>query len=206
MAFVIFVTHPEVTIDPAVPVPEWSLSALGVKRMRLFCDHPFVRNITQIFSSGEKKARDGADMLSRHLGLIHNVDPGLAENDRSATGYLPKAEFVEVAKMFFKYPCRSISGWERAIDAQRRMVTTVHNIVAGSPGQNIALISHGGVGTLLMCHLRHHPISLSLKPPAPEGGCYFALDATTFRLIHDWLEFENDSPLSDASGDWGAVR
>ena len=34
MGSVFFITHPEVVIDPAVPVPRWHLSDRGIARMR----------------------------------------------------------------------------------------------------------------------------------------------------------------------------
>ena len=33
MATVYFVTHPEVVVDPQIPVPDWGLSPVGWKRI-----------------------------------------------------------------------------------------------------------------------------------------------------------------------------
>ena len=38
MASLIFITHPEVVIDPARPVPEWPLNATGRARMERFSE------------------------------------------------------------------------------------------------------------------------------------------------------------------------
>ncbi len=38
MAQILFVTHPEVVIDPAVPVPRWPLSAKGRARMEALAE------------------------------------------------------------------------------------------------------------------------------------------------------------------------
>ena len=43
--------------------------------------------------------------------------PGIGENDRSATGFVPAEEFEALADTFFADPHTSIRGWERAIDA-----------------------------------------------------------------------------------------
>lgn len=194
MTFVAFITHPDVTIDPALPIPDWELSPRGLERMALFCNHAFVARITQVFSSGERKARDGADMLAQRLGLTPQIDLDLGENDRSATGYLPKAEFVEMARQFFAQPEKSVRGWERAVDAQHRIANALRRIVDCHPGDNIAIVSHGGVGTLLMCHLLNQPISLSFAPKIPEGGGYFILDADRFELVHGWLDIGQVDP------------
>ena len=60
--------------------------------------------------------------MADRLGLTPIVIDGLGENDRSSTGYLPKAEFEAVADAFFARPEESVRGWERAVDAQRRIV------------------------------------------------------------------------------------
>ena len=52
------------------------------------------------------------------------------ENDRSATGFLEPSEFERVADEFFARPTVSIGGWERAIDAQKRIVGEVEAVWA----------------------------------------------------------------------------
>src|SRR5262249_3840496 len=93
MKTVYFITHPEVVIDPSVPVPQWPLSAQGLARMRLLLRQPWVAQITAVYCSTEQKAVDGATVLAAHLGLPVSPVADLSENDRSATGYLPAPEF-----------------------------------------------------------------------------------------------------------------
>lgn len=129
----------------------------------------------------------GAEILAMHLSLPVTALAELGENDRSATGYLPKVEFEAVADLFFAYPERSIRGWERAVDAQRRIVGAVERVLAASPdGGDIAIVAHGGVGTLLLCHLRGDAIGRQHDQPANNGGNYFAFDAVTGRPLHGW--------------------
>src|SRR5690348_8917354 len=82
-----FLYHPpDVWIDPKVPVPEWPLDERGRARMRAMATHRWVRGIRSIFCSGERKARDGAQILTDELGLGgYSVVDDLAENDRTAT-------------------------------------------------------------------------------------------------------------------------
>ena len=35
-----FITHPEVMIDPSVPVPDWPLAPEGIRRMSLALEQP----------------------------------------------------------------------------------------------------------------------------------------------------------------------
>ena len=186
MPIVYFITHPDVTIDPAEPVPDWPLSRRGRARMTRALALPWVAGIGSIWCSTERKARDGADILAAHLNLPVTALAALGENDRSATGYLPRAEFEAVADQFFANPDQSIRGWETAVAAQRRIVAAIGPICATSCSGGIALVSHGGVGTLLLCHLRGDPIGRAHDQPANNGGNFFAFDAATRRLHHGW--------------------
>lgn len=118
MAIAYFITHPDVAIDPSVPVPYWQLSPEGIRRMVRLLDQGWVRDVRTVFTSAERKALDAARILAGHLSLEPVVIADLGENDRSATGFLPKAEFEIVADEFFAHPDASVRGWERAIDAQ----------------------------------------------------------------------------------------
>jgi hypothetical protein len=42
----VFVTHPDVAIDPAVPVPRWPLSPRGRERMNVGLRQPWVHEVT----------------------------------------------------------------------------------------------------------------------------------------------------------------
>jgi broad specificity phosphatase PhoE len=186
-----FITHPDVTIDPAVPVPDWPLSPRGRDRMARIPTFPWAREIRVLRCSTERKAVDGAVILSNALELPFRRLKGLRENDRSATGYLPKAEFEAVADRFFAEPTNSVRGWERAVDARRRIVAAVKRVAASAPGEGpIAIVSHGGVGALLLCHLMHRHISREQDQPGNNGGNYFAFDASTWNLHHGWRSID----------------
>ncbi len=183
-----FITHPDVLIDPAVPVPDWKLAPVGRARMVHALTLPWMAGVRGIWCSRERKARDAASILAGHLSLSVAELAGLGENDRSATGYLSRNEFETVADEFFARPDHSVRGWERAADAQRRIVAAVDHVLAASAGcgGDIAIISHGGVGTLLLCHLRGDAISRAHDQPPNNGGNYFAFDVAARRPRHGW--------------------
>ena len=162
MPTVYLITHPDVSIDPAVPVPDWPLSPRGRERMARALALPWIAGIGAIWCSMERKARDGADILAAHLNLSVTALATLGENDRSSTGYLPRAEFEAVADRFFAHPDRGVRGWETASDAQRHIVAAIAHVCDAAAGRgDIAIVSHGGVGTLLLCHLRGDAIGRS---------------------------------------------
>ena len=183
-----FITHPNVVVSRDVPVPRWPLSELGLKRMRAGLAQPWVREISSIYCSTEQKAIDGARILADHLGLSFAEIEDLGENDRSATGFLPPDEFERVADQFFASPTVSVRGWERAVDAQARIVKAVERISGNESSKRaIAIVSHGAVGTLLYCHLAGVPIERRWDQPANGGGNYFCFTLSP-RAAHSWWQ------------------
>lgn len=182
-----FITHPNVSIDPAVPVAAWPLSPRGRDRMRACCALPWVAALTALYASAERKALDGAGILSDATGLAVRVRGDLGENDRSATGYLPPAEFEATADRFFAEPQTAVRGWARAVDEQRRIVAAIDAVLAEAPGKGgIAVVSHGAVGALLLAHLLGEPISRRFDQPGNGGGNVFAFDAGSRAVLHGW--------------------
>ena len=165
MATLFFITHPEVVVSPETPVRRWHLSPQGIDRMRRFSALPLLSGVAAVWSSTETKAIEAAGILAASRGLGVHVCEALGENDRSATGFLPPAEFEQVADAFFAAPQESVRGWERAIDAQARVRRAVEAIIAGHAGGDIAIVAHGAVGTLLFCALSGQPISRAFDQP-----------------------------------------
>lgn len=165
MSYLYFITHPEVVVDAETPVERWHLSASGIARMRTFARQPALSGVRAIWSSTETKAIEAAGILAAALGLGVSVSRALGENDRSATGFLPPAEFEQVAHAFFAEPAASVRRWERAIDAQTRVHDAVSQIVSEHDGGDLAIVAHGAVGTLLFCALAGKPIARTFDQP-----------------------------------------
>ena len=186
MPAVFFITHPDVAIDPRISVADWPLNVRGRARMQAMAACPWARGMRHIFSSGERKARDAAQILADGLGLHgYSVVDGLDENDRSTTGYLAQQEFEATVDAFFAQPQTSVRGWEPAADAQARIVHAVEQVISqASDDGDVAIIGHGGTGTLLYCHLAGVSISRRHEQPATNGGNWFAFDAVSRKLLH----------------------
>jgi broad specificity phosphatase PhoE len=179
------ITHPEVVVDPTVPVPRWHLSDRGIARMRAFAASPLLGLVSAIWSSGETKAIEAAGILAGGLLLPVRIDADLHENDRSATGFLPPPEFERTADAFFANPTESVRGWERAADAQARIVQAVARVIAASPQGDVAIVAHGGVGALLLCSLLQVPISRAYDQRAQ--GNFLSFDIGSRRVIDRWI-------------------
>ncbi|WP_439530359.1 histidine phosphatase family protein [Pannonibacter sp.] len=175
MTYCVYLTHPEVQIDPAVPVPDWGLSDVGRERAKRAPLLDWASGIRHVISSGERKAIETAELFAAAFGLKVGIVEATHENDRSATGFLPPPEFQEVANAFFAAPEQSIRGWERAVDAQTRIVTAVRSTLAQlPPGEPVLFSGHGGVGTLLKCHLLGVPIAR--LHDQSSGGNWYVFD------------------------------
>lgn len=181
----IFITHPEVEIDPAVPVPRWRLSDLGVARMRRFVASAAVEQVEAVWASTETKAIEAAGLLAARHGLPVQVRPDLGENDRSATGFVPPQEFERLADAFFARPQDSVRGWETAAAAQARIVAATTDILQAHQGAgDVAIVAHGGVGTLLLCHLKGVPIARTHDQP--RQGCWWRHDPAGGATPEGW--------------------
>ena len=134
---------------------------------------------------------DGGRNLAGHLALPITVIEELGENDRSPTGYLPQKEFEALVDEFFARPQERVHGWERAADAQRRIVSAIDQLLAPSPTEgDIAIIAHGGVGALLLCHQMGVPISGAQGQKDGGGGNVFSFDPTNRSLLSGWRRIE----------------
>jgi broad specificity phosphatase PhoE len=184
----LFITHPAVVIDPAVAVPRWHLSEAGIAQMRAGLATGAYDGVTGIVASTEAKAIEAAGLLAARLGLPVAVDTRLDENDRSATGYLPHDQFQRMADAFFATPNESVRGWERAIDAQVRAVAGIEAALSTLQSGDLAIVAHGGVGTLAYCHFAGLPITRSHDQPAQ--GHVWRMAMATRSIVHGWRPIE----------------
>ncbi len=188
-----YLTHPQVKIEPAVPVPSWGLSDVGRTRTEALANAGWLSETTQIISSGERKAIETAAIIAGELKVTVEVLDAMHENDRSTTGFLAPDEFETVADQFFAHPLASIRGWERAIDAQLRIVREVERVLARNRSGDVLFVGHGAVGTLLFCHYSGFAIDRAYDQPA-GGGHYFTLVKDRRRVLHPWRRMEDMPP------------
>lgn len=183
MTILRYVAHAEVSIEPELPVPRWGLSQQGRERVTAMLEQPWLATVGAVVSSAETKAMQTATILAKRVGLPLEIRPESGETDRSATGYVPHDRHERLAAEFFAKPAASAAGWERAIDAQLRVVEALDELLDDRSTDTI-VVGHGGVGTLLYCHLTGQAISGDL---APSGqGFYWAFDRGNRQAIHHW--------------------
>ena len=150
-------------------------------------------------------ALSGTPVALASLGLTVEVSKALHENDRSATGFLAPEQFEAAANQFFAEPEASVQGWERAVDAQTRIVAAVEAVMAapargsalagGTLEGSTLLVGHGGVGTLLYCHYAGVGIDRQFDQPPGGGGNYLTISWPERQMLHPWrpMEFPPDT-------------
>jgi broad specificity phosphatase PhoE len=185
-----YLSHPQVHVDPAKDIQEWSLHAVGLARVEALANSNALRGTITVISSAEVKALETARPIADALGCRLEVRQKLHENDRSSTGYLPPEKFEIVADQFFAYPETSVLGWETAHAAQVRIVREVEDIIRSFSDGDILIVGHGAVGTLLFCHLSDLPISRLYDQGTGGGGCFFEFTPAERRPKAKWQPME----------------
>lgn len=189
-----YLSHPQVIVDPDVPVPDWGLSPVGAARVAALCDaiaQGALAGTRSVFSSPENKALETAQPLADALGCRCHVAKDSYENDRSATGYLPGPAFEALADAFFAEPETSVQGWERAVDAQARITGAMARLSDTAPPGDILVVGHGAVGTLLYCARAGLPISRAHDQGPGGGGNVITFDRATGRPQGKWNQIES---------------
>jgi broad specificity phosphatase PhoE len=190
MAYALYISHPQVEMDPAIPVPQWSLSARGRERTKGFAGATLVKGLKRLVSSREVKAQETAAILGAALGIPVTEAEEFGEIDRSVPGYVPADKFEELANLCFARPEESAEGWERAVDAQARVVAAFEAVMTSHDlSEPIGFVGHGGVGTLLKSHLGKRAISRAGDQPLGGGNAYMIRSADRL-LLGDWMPFE----------------
>ena len=80
--YALYVTHPQVRIDPNVPVPRWGLSEEGRARAEAFAGHPLVTAARRVVASTETKAIELAQILAAAIGAPFTTEAEFDENER----------------------------------------------------------------------------------------------------------------------------
>lgn len=197
MGRLVYISHPDVDVDPSVPVPQWGLNDRGHQRARAMLTQPWVAGVSQIITSPETKARQTAAILGDHCRLMPTVIEATHEVDRTSTGYVHHERHEALATALFAEPERSAGGWERAIDARDRVSAALSSVLSVKTEGTVAVVGHGGVGTLLMTNLLGESIDRRLDQPGQ--GHYWSYDLDAQRVRHKWRPIDAIEPTIEGS-------
>ena len=186
---ILYLSHPEVIIDPQTPVPDWGISDQGRRRLRAAVKRGWPGRGWRIISSPEVKAQQTAELLANAFALPLHIHPDMGEVDRSATGYLPHDEHESLANALFAKPDAGPQGWESADAASARIMKAFQEVIA-EVSDNMLFVGHGAVGSFLWCALTRTPISRTQDQK--RGGSFWAgvMGPEGFSSLHPWQALE----------------
>lgn len=184
---IIYATHPSVNIAPNVLPDKWTLSEKGREDAKRLLELPFWNSVDLLYSSTEHKAIEVAEMLVSKFGFPYQSFSEFGEADRTAKPFLPFEEYMKAIAQAYAEPTQNHLGWESHADMQKRNADKLGEIIAENPGKTIAIIGHGGAGTVLKCFIKKSPIQFSEDPK--QTGCYFIADWDNRTITTDWQKY-----------------
>ena len=153
MRYLALIRHAAAQIEPDLPAAEWRLSANGRALTRQLAPQLIPWRLNRIITSVEPKAVETGQILAEELGLPRQTAVNLHEHDRQGTPYFARHEdFVAAVTRFFTHPDELVLGRETAVQARDRFVTAVNRLLTAHPQENLAIVAHGTVITLYICH------------------------------------------------------
>ncbi|NOZ70241.1 MAG: histidine phosphatase family protein [Deferribacteres bacterium] len=145
---------------------EVPLSGHGMQQMRKLADY-LARNgrgkLKAVYSSCLGRAVKSAEIIAGPHGIQPVVVEGLKERNFGAWEGMTFDEIRRTDPGAFKAwaedPLRfSPPGGESTIDFSNRALKAFNAIVSAHPGDSIAVVAHGGINRVILCHLLGIPL------------------------------------------------
>ena len=140
-----YATHPEVVIDPDVPVPRWGLSERGRSRAHDLADRDEMADLTRIVSSDEAKAVETAEIVAGDLGVDVVVRKGLREfgvGAAAGTTGDPDPFAATFAAWLDGDLAARIPGGESGAEVVERYTAVLDEIADAHRGESVLVVSH----------------------------------------------------------------
>lgn len=134
--------------DPAL----WPLSERGEEQVRVLAAQPFWSEIQAVVSSDEPKALATVAGIAAERGIPLFKHESLRELKRTR-GRVD--DYDERVRQVFARPAQSVEGWERATDAQARILACMDELIGRFDPQPFAVVSHGMVLALLLASVQN---------------------------------------------------
>jgi broad specificity phosphatase PhoE len=183
------VRHAPVALDHSVPAETWQLTPEGHALAERLAALPILTGLRMVWTSPEPKAQATAKPLAHRYGAPLLVHPHLTELRRGPTS-LPEQTMYEAAvRQAFATPETSVAGWERAGDAQRRIVGCVLELAAQTD-KPFAVVAHGLVLSLLLAHIRRQVQVDVAEWRAIPMPALAIVDCSTWRVISPFRPVE----------------
>lgn len=152
MTMIYFIRHARTQQNPALPAEAWNLSEEGFVAAAALAGKQFWTAIQQVITSDEHKTYATIAPALELWDLPHTRMA--AFNEVWRVGYTAtQAEYEAQVRQLFAAPAVSVDGWETAADALQRGMAGLNHLLATYPHQNLAVVGHGLLWSLLRAHL-----------------------------------------------------
>lgn len=141
--------HAAVDVAPETPPRAWRLSQQGRSDALALARSESWSGVGAIWSSGEAKAQETAQIISAEIGVRTAVEEALGEL-RFDAGYLSKADF-ELRVGNYLEGADDVD-FEPYAEARDRIVSCISDLCLRTEG-HLAVVSHGRIITVLLSHL-----------------------------------------------------
>ena len=146
----ILVKHAMPEIIPTLPAREWQLSDAGQLSCLMLAERLSEHRPDVVITSTEPKAIQTGQIVADKLGIMCEIGDNLHEHERHNESFSNRENFETTIAEFFSHPDQLVYGLESADAAYSRFSQAVENITEKHSGQNIVIVAHGTVITLLL--------------------------------------------------------
>lgn len=153
MSKLLLIRHSEPVVDPEIPPTQWKLSDRGVQRAGLLAEYLADRGINALYSSGESKAVQTAEIVGTSTGLPVDVVHDLREHDRGNTTIIGAEKWRSLVIESIRKQDEQIYGSEPVGNARMRFRTAIRKIMQPAQDQVVAVIAHGTVISTFVAEL-----------------------------------------------------
>lgn len=194
MAILYLVRHAQTEPVSGVAACSWPLSARGRAQALAVARLGFWADIGRVYSSPEEKAVATVRPSLGRYGLSLTVLNGLRELVRPSGAQMTPAAYSEAVAACFASPDESVSGWEPAGEAQRRIVEAIDYAAreAARPGPSdasgpVAVVSHGLALALYLAALAGRPAPTIEEWRAIPSPGWAVVDSARKCLVQPFL-------------------
>jgi len=137
-------------------------------------------DLKAVYTSDLKRALRSAEILSAYFGLEPVVLPELRERsfgrwegmsfDEISREYPEEFEFWKADPLRYSPP-----GGESTLEVSERAVSVLNDLLKRHSGERFAIVSHGGVNRVMLCHLMGLPLN-NIFRIEQDYGCINIVD------------------------------
>jgi broad specificity phosphatase PhoE len=152
MTLIYLIRHARTHQNPDIPAEQWNLSEEGFVAAAALAGKQFWTAIERVITSTERKTYA---TIAPTLELWDIPQEAMAAFDEvQRTGYTAtQADYEAQVRQLFADPDSSVDGWETATHATQRAVAGLNHLLVTYPGQNLAIVGHGLLWSLVRAHL-----------------------------------------------------